>query len=76
MKIVADMDGRSLREQAGLVRKYIREHKNEQRDAGTSRWFARLRLELAAWKYAHRELKKTGGSLHKLYSSRCLPRRR
>ena len=71
MRIVADGGRRSLHERGRLVRQYLSEHKDEQRQLkGISRCFGRLRLQLAAWRYANRELRKQGHGPHSLYSSR------
>jgi len=71
MKIVAQDNFRWIQEYDRLVREYIAEHKDEKRGpAGISRRFGRLRLELAAWTHASREIRKRERSLYKLYVGR------
>jgi hypothetical protein len=71
MRISADSGFRCVQEQRRLVRKYISEQKGKTSNIqGLSRWFARLRLQVEAWKYADQEMKKHGHGPHSLYSSR------
>jgi len=71
MRISANSEIECTRERERLVRKYISGHKDDGiKVRSLSRWFARLRLQLEARKYAYREMKKHGHGPHSLYSSR------
>ena len=71
MRIVSQDEFKWMHDQRRLVRRYIAEHRHEQvGPCGISRYFARLRLELAAWKYANREMRRHGYSPHNLYFDR------
>ena len=68
MKIIATGERNMWGAQAKLIREYVKEHRADLHNLkGIPRLIARLRLEIAAWKYASRKIKMDGHGPHSLY---------
>ena len=64
MNIISNVSPWWIQEHDRLVRKYLAEHKDDYVGEGRNRWFVRLRLEFAAWRYAKRRLRQDPHSFY------------